>query len=251
MPEGKINAEAAIGPWRRRTMKRFVALCVRYPRSALFVSFCVVLAVLWAEGMVVTVRPIDATASNASSPASGLAFSPKAYVERIWTKRVLPTVREHSVPLTRLLAAIAQNKKAALHRFGHRVSGSYNMLVRFSGKVSKIDTSTPIGTITVDVAGASHTVPVKVAVGPVILGTTLRDSLKFISFGEFLNQIQYGDVADQLNRQVKKKVVAPLQLTHLKGRTVEIAGAYTYDAATPRNITVTPVILRVATGVSR
>jgi len=117
--------------------------------------------------------------------------------------------------------------------------------------VSRIDTSSPIGTITVDVAKSAHVVPVKVAIGPVILGTTLRDALKFISFGEFLNQIQYGDVADELNSQVAKKVIAPLQLARLEGERVEVSGAYTYDTANPRDITVTPVILRVETGASR
>lgn len=232
-------------------MKPFAAICTKYPRLALFLAFCALFAALCAEGLVVTVRPIGGTTANTGSPASGLQFSPKAYVARIWSTRVVPAALHESVPLTKLLAAMARDKSATLRKFGHRVSGSYNMLVRFGGHVSRIDTSSPIGTITVDVAKSAHVVPVKVAIGPVILGTTLRDALKFISFGEFLNQIQYGDVADELNSQVAKKVIAPLQLARLEGERVEVSGAYTYDTANPRDITVTPVILRVETGASR
>lgn len=225
-----------------------LAFCTKYPRVALLVGVCAVFAVLCAEGLVATVRPIGATKVNDSSPASGLAFNAEAYVAQIWSKRVLPAARDDSTSLPELLTAIAKNKTAALRKFGHKVGGAYNMLVRFSGKVSQINTASPIGSITVDVAKGSGMVPVKVAVGPVILGTTLRDALKFISFGEFLNQIQYGDVADELNSEVSKQVVKPLHLARLKGRGVKVLGAYTYNVGNPRDITVTPVILDVEHG---
>ncbi len=226
-------------------MNRLVDICTKYPRLTLLAGIGALSAVLCAGGLVVTVRPMGGTTANTSSPASGLAFDPKAYVARIWSRQVLPAARHDSTPLTKLLAALAKDKSAALRTFSHRVSGSYNMMIRFRGKVSQIDTSSPLGTITVDVASGTHVVPVKVVTGPVILGTSLRDALKFISFGEFLNQIQYGEVADDLNSEVMTKVVAPLQLARLKGRTVDVSGACTYDAANPRDITVTPVILSV------
>ena len=226
-------------------MIRLVALFSRYPRLTLLAGIGALFAVLCVEGLVLTVRPLGGTTAHASSPASGLAFDAKAYVARIWSTRVLPAARHDSTPLTELLAALAKGKSAALRTSSHRVSGSYNMLIRFRGKVSRIDTSSPIGTITVDVSDGTGVVPVKVATGPVILGTSLRDALKFISFGEFLNQIQYGEVADSLNSEVMRKVIAPLRLARLKGRTVSVSGAYTYDAADPRDITVTPVILTV------
>lgn len=230
-------------------MKRLLAICAKYPRALLVVGLCLLLALLSAEGLVATVQPIRGAAPQDSSPASGLAFSAKAYAARIWSRRVVPAARDDSTPLTHLLAAIATNKGVALRKFGHEAGGAYNMLVRFSGQVSQVNASSPIGTITVDVVGKKGgLIPVKVAIGPVILGTTLRDALRFIRFGEFLNQIQYGNVADALNGQVNKKVIAPLRLTQLKGRKVTVFGAYTYDRSNPRGITITPVILRVDQG---
>ncbi|MGH6780083.1 MAG: DUF2291 family protein [Bradyrhizobium sp.] len=221
---------------------------VRHPGPAIFVACCLVLAVLLWQGLVVTIVPIGGSTAADSFPSAGLSFDPNAYVARIWPKQVVPTVRKDSVPLSELLAALAKGKSAALKKYGNEVVNSYNLLVRFSGKVEKIDTSSPMGTMTVDVANGDKTVPVQVAIGPVILGTTLRDALKFISFGEFLNQIQYGGVSDALNTMVTTRVLTPQQATKLRGQTARIFGAYTYDGSNARNITVTPVIVTVEKG---
>lgn len=221
---------------------------LRHPGLAIFVVCCLVLAVLFWQGLVVTVVPIGGSTAADSFPSAGLSFDPNAYVARIWPKQVVPTVRKDSVPLPDLLAALAKDKSAALKKYGNYVVNSYNLLVRFSGKVEKIDTSSPMGAMTVDVANGGKTVPVQVAIGPVILGTTLRDALKFISFGEFLNQIQYGGVSDALNTMVTTKVVTPQQATKLKGKTVKIFGAYTYNDSDAESITVTPVIVTVGKG---
>ncbi|MGH7118646.1 MAG: DUF2291 domain-containing protein [Acetobacteraceae bacterium] len=216
---------------------------VRYPRTLASLAGLVLLAVLWANGMVATVHPLGGAAAEDSAPSSGLAFSPAAYVARIWKPRVVQAARHESVTLPELLAALAKDRKAALAHYGHEVAGTWNILVRFSGTVSGVDTSSPIGTLTIDAASSRGTIPVKIAIGPVILGTTLRDSLNFISFGEFLNQIQYGAVADELNNRVVKDVVGPLHGEALKGRKLTVFGAYTYDDADPDDITVTPVLL--------
>jgi predicted lipoprotein len=223
-------------------------ITIRYQRQLGVLALAAVLAALWVAGLVATVKPIAGASARDSFPAAGLAFKPKAYVARIWAKRVVPDVRKESVALTGFLSAVSKNKAAALHRFGNKVANAYNVLVHFTGTVGRIDTSSPIGTITVDVPAGAKQIAVKVATGPVILGTTLRDSLKFISFGEFLNQIQYGDVADALNSRVVHDVIAPLDLGKLKGRSVTVYGAYTFDGSAPDDITVTPVIFESRKG---
>lgn len=229
-----------------RAAKVAMASRIPYPRVLASLAALALLAVLSMNGLVATIRPIGGEAVGASSPASGLAFNAAAYVARIWQPRVVKAAREESVALPELLAAMTKDSAAAHARYGHEVAGADNILVHFSGTVSRIDTSSPIGTLTVEVATGGTVVPVKIAIGPVILGTTLRDALKFISFGEFLNQIQYGGVADELNNKVVRNVVGPLHGEKLKGRTLTVFGATTYDDADPNDITVTPVLLEVA-----
>jgi len=226
-------------------IKPILTFLSRHPRSVLSICFCVLSAALFADGLVVTVVPMVAMTAGDSSPASGRAFSAKAYVDRIWSKKVVPAALHDSVPLPTFLAALGRNKSAALTRFGHKVDGTYNILVRFTGRVSRIDASSPMGTITVDVADGARTIPVKVSIGPVILGTALRDAMKFISFQSFLNQVQYGDVADELNNHVIANVTGSLQLPQIRGRRIAVFGAYTYDDTNSQTIAVTPVILRL------
>lgn len=226
-------------------MKQLLAILTKHPRSSLLICCCALLVALFAEGMVATVVPMATTTAGDSSPASGRSFSAKAYVARIWSKKVVPAALHDSVSLPALLAAIRRNKSAALTRFGHKVDGTYNILVRFSGRVSRINASSPMGAITVDITEGGRAIPVKVAIGPVILGTSLRDAMKFITFQSFLNQVQYGDVADELNNHAIKEVTGPLRLARIRGRRIKVFGAYTYDDANPQNIAVTPVILRL------
>jgi predicted lipoprotein len=86
---------------------------------------------------------------------------------------------------------------------------------------------------------------VKVLTGPIILGTALRDAVGFISFGQFTNQMQYGAVSDELNNRVMKNVVSQMDLATIEGKQVAIDGAFTYDGSNPRDLEVTPVIVRI------
>lgn len=231
-------------------MKRVLTALGRHRRATTIAALCVVFIVLFSQGLVATVLPIGGSTAGDSLPKSGLNFDPTAYVKRIWPTQVVPAAQKSSISLATFLTAMKQDKAAALQKYGHKVADSYNLLVQCTGTIEKIDTSSPIGTVTLEVANGSGTVPVNVAIGPVILGTTLRDALTFISFGEFLNQIQYGDVADQLNSVVIDKVVTPLHLDQLKGKRVTVSGAYTYDEANPDDITITPVLFSIDKGAS-
>ena len=223
-------------------------ISIRYHRSFSILAFGAVLAVLWWAGLIATVKPIGGSTARDSFPSAGLAFKPKAYVARIWSKRVVPDVHKRSVPLPAFLSAVDKNKVAALQNFGRKVAGTYNILVRFTGTLGKLDTSTPIGAVTVHVPVRNKTITVKVATGPVILGTSLRDALRFIHFNEFLNQIQYGDVGDALNSYVVHDVIGPLHLSKLKGRPVTIYGAFTYNNSNSGHLTVIPVIFQIDKG---
>jgi predicted lipoprotein len=216
-------------------------------RLGIVLGACAVLAVLWFAGLVATVRPIHGIAAENANPNAGADFDPKAYVASIWAPKVVPAAKQ-GVDLAALLTALAQSPNSTLAKSGHEVAGTDNFLVHFTGTVTAIDTSSPIGVMTVAVKSGQSTVPVKVEIGPVILGTALRDSLKFISFEEFLNQIQYGGVADALNAQVVQQVLAKLDVPKLKGTQVTIDGAFAEDRADAQDVTVTPVV--VQTGAS-
>ena len=82
------------------------------------------------------------------------------------------------------------------------------------------------------------------AVEPVVAGTAIRDGVGFISFGDFTNQIDYAEAANQINAKVKTDVIAKVDLTSVQGKKVEFYGAF--SALSPGTIFLVPTELTVA-----
>lgn len=212
-------------------------------RIAFPVSLVALLLVFWFTGLLATVKPFKEAQSIAQLAEGGTAFDKVKYVDSIWESRVLPTVETASLSLDKIIPALEKDPVSAAKEYGNNVGGAYNFLVYFTGTVSKVDTSSMTGTVTVTVSFGDSELPIKVQIGPIILGTALRDAVKFISFEQFLNQIQFGGVSDQLNTMVEKNVVSKLDLKTLVGKTMSIKGAFTYDGSNAKDILVTPVIV--------
>lgn len=216
-----------------------------YVRLTVVAGIVVVLVVLWFAGLLATVRPFNAPGALKEAPGGGPSFDKATYVDEMWSSRVLPTVESQSVPIETLLPAIEQNRSEACKAYGNDVAGVWSFLVSFDGPVTNVDTSSAIGTLTVATTVGRSTVPVKVAIGPVILQTSLRDALKFISFGQFVNEIQYAGVAEELNTRVEKDVLSTLKLDSIIGKKLSVKGAFSLNESDPKNLVVTPVVVAV------
>ena len=66
---------------------------------------------------------------------------------------------------------------------------------------------------------------ISIQIGPVLRGAALRDATGIVRFTDFVNQLQFADVGNELNGRVLKTVLAPLDATKLRGRVVAFAGA--------------------------
>lgn len=164
------------------------------------------------------------------------AFSAVRYVASIWSAKVVPTVRKQAVPATTLLPAVTADPTAASKKYGHQagIDGQYSFLVSGSGTVTAVGTDEPTGPITVALTSGGKPLTVQIDTGPVFAGTALRDSMSFIGFNDFTNQIDYANVAVQLNNKVRTSVVAGLDRGSLTGKHVTFAGAFTQlPGATP------------------
>lgn len=182
--------------------------------------------------------------SQVAQAAAG--FDAKTYVDKIWKSKVLPTIDTNAVDAGTLLAAIAAGPDAAAKKYG-KTSGTGAapaFLVKGTGTVTNVDTSSPIGPVTVTLTGDGAGKTVTLVTGPVIAGTAIRDGVGFIDFSQFTNQIDYANVATQLNQHVKSDVVARVDRASLTGKSVTFEGAFSLLAAGP--ISVVPTQLTVA-----
>jgi predicted lipoprotein len=196
---------------------------------------------------IATVRPL-ATATPSGAAASGSSsrtssgFSASKYVDDRWEAKIL-TAAAQGTPLTTLIAAIKLNPTEAGKQYGYRDSGPYNFPVQVQGVVEKVDTESRAGTLLLKPDEISADIEVRIAIGPVIRGTAIRDGSGVIPFSDFVNQIEYADVAEELNKRVAENVLKPLDLAALQGKTIQVQGFFTLgDAA---KIVITPVKIDV------
>ena len=175
-------------------------------------AVCCILAGLMVSCVPWTVVPIG------EEPQRSASSDPAAYVDSIWNSRLLPAVRENAVELP---IALARGSEGTGRHF----------LVKGSGRALALDTTSRSGKLLLDTEPFDGEADAMLLVGPVILGTALRDAAGFIEFTDFLNQLQYADVANELNQRVITEVIGPLELRSLPGKTISFYGAWTASAA--------------------
>lgn len=181
------------------------------------------LPVLLLACRVATIRPIESRENG----GEGRDFDAANYVESLWTEDV-PVALERAVDLRELLPALAADPPAAGERWGRREgSGPFHVIVEGTGRVVGVDTSSRTGLARVEVETPAGAGEVVLQVGPVLRGTSIRDALPGVSFDQFLNQIQYAEVANALNARIESGLLASLDREGLEGKRIRFVGMAT------------------------
>jgi predicted lipoprotein len=169
-----------------------------------------------------TVRPIDAGEDVSKTAAT---LSPAAYVNSLWSSQFLNTIEKSAVDARTFLDAYAKSPADALARWGRRdANGPVYLTVKGEGRVVSIDTQSKVGLALLDVAPFDGKPDVTVQIGPVLRGTSLRDATGLLRFTDFVNQLQFADVANELNDRVSKTILSPIPLASLSDKSVAFAG---------------------------
>ncbi len=185
---------------------------------------------------VATIRPIE----SESDGRGAQAFDAAAYVESLWAEDV-PRALEQAVDLQELLPALAADPVAAGERWGRRQgAGPAHVIVTGSGRVREVDTTSRSGVALVEIELTGGAEGIRVQIGPVLRGTAIRDALPTVSFDQFVNQIEYADVAGALNARVERWLLTSLEPETLVGKRVRFVGMATLGESP---LTVTPVRL--------
>lgn len=193
-----------------------------------------------------TVRRLD-TASEAQAPSQDI--NPTAYVDSIWSAKLVPAIVSSAVDARILLEAMSASIDDAKHKYGRNVNGgAWYFNVKGEGTVLAVDSTSRNGLIEIDVLKQDRRPDLSIQIGPVLRGSALRDSTGLITFSNFVNQLQFADVADDLNDKVNQTVLSALDIKKLAGKTVRFVGAFEADTATQPLIKgVVPVQLAVET----
>jgi predicted lipoprotein len=191
-----------------------------------------------------TIRPLDTVTGKPIIGNEDEQFNAATYVQDMWDTQVLPVFQNNTTDVNTVLSALRENKNAASEKYGHHDGQQpYSFVVSGTGVVKSVNTESRAGLALIDTTG-DGTPDLSLAIGPVIRGTAIRDSMPFISFNQFTNQIQYASVSNEMNALVSTRVIAPLgDVKALEGKNITFAGSFTL--AELDQIVVTPAVLTV------
>jgi predicted lipoprotein len=189
------------------------------------------------------IKPLHPAPNSGPAATSGTPDSASAFVEPIWNSKVIPTILAKAVDAAVLLPEIRANPEAAGQKYGRReATNPFNYMIKGSGKVTQVNTESRAGRMTVEVNAGGHET-INLQIGPVVIGTALRDATGLVSFNQFTNQIDYASVSKEMNMRALKDALAGKDPASFDGKTIQFFGAFTFDPKSTSPIRVTPVKL--------
>lgn len=221
---GEVPKARRTAPWWRRP--RFVGWVV-----AVLVIAGAVLDTTWVS---------DSSHAQAADTASQWADLNYASV-------VVPTIKQKAQPLDKLLPALVADANATGSKFGKREDAGkpWSFATTATGTISKGQ----FGEVGLDVQGLPSGLTVGVAIPPLGSDTSIRVIGTNLTFGDFVNQTEYQNVALELNKRAAASVFAGLDLTTMMGQKITVTGAFTWVSATGGaidHVTIIPVAIEKA-----
>ncbi|MBX3567961.1 MAG: DUF2291 domain-containing protein [Rhizobiaceae bacterium] len=183
--------------------------------AALFVVLCIAGCKILPTG-----APIDGDVAA--------KFDPDAMVAEIWDGRMLPYLRDKAGPFAEVQGLAKGDAKAAGEKYGNpnkQANSPWTYVATAEGRIVASNTESRAATVDIDVDGDGKA-DVRVQIGPALRGTALRDSLDFVNFNEFTNQIDFAQYGKSFNIYADRTILSKLPREALDGRTAKVLGAY-------------------------
>jgi predicted lipoprotein len=226
------------------------ASALRSPGSRRWLPFLLTLLVIlglliWKPPFVI--RPLSSSKpGNSAAAGAPTANAATLFVDPIWDSKIVPAFIEKAVDAKELLAAIQENPDSAGEKYGRReATNPYNYLIKGSGQVTAVNTESRAGTLTIGLADTKPGQNVTIQIGPVVLGTAVRDATGIVSFNQFTNQIDYAGVSKEMNARAIREALGGKDPASLNGKQIRFLGAFTYDPHSAGNIRITPIKLEI------
>lgn len=176
---------------------------------------------------------------------TGTGFQAGEFVGSVWESRIIPTFEEEAIEFTTVIEALRNDRGSAIESYGLvRQTGEPYTIFKVKGEATVIeyDDSSRNGVIRIDSNPPDGSIDAVLQVGPVLRGTAIRDSVEFIRFTDVGNQLQFADLAKELNTRMYDDSVAPLDLVDLPGKTITFLGAFRLEMDEPlEDVVITPV----------
>lgn len=176
-----------------------------------------------------------------------VTFDASQNVADLWESQALPELNERAVELTTFLTEAGGDFKSLAATYGKYSmgdTGELSYIVRGTGTVTEVNNEKKAGYLTVKLDGYDGPAAIRLQIGTVFKGSAVRDSLNFIKYENYQNQVQWADVSKSIHTLIQQTVIDPANVSSLSGKSVSFVGCFTVTSND--ELLITPVSLTVA-----
>ena len=192
--------------------------------------------------------PIDPDAGEGpAGSAVAQAVDVESYLDDYWESYILPEINERRVNLASLIEAADSNGWDSVgEEYGDirgDIGASYTFIAHSTAVVVETNTESRNGYIIVELEG-QDSYEIRISIGPALSGTAIRDSIKFVDFNQFVNQVDFAKLATELNRIGNERALENADIFALDGKTIEFTGSF-FAPNGNDEISIMPIFLEV------
>lgn len=158
-------------------------------------------------------------------------FSATDSVAEMWDAAV-ENIEEKAVELPTFLEEANGDLSSLADKYGKYsmgTSGTISYAVKGTGVVEEVNQEKKAGYLIVKLDGYEGPKVIKIQIGSIYKGSSTRDTLDIINFGDYTNQQEWAAISQELHTLIDTNVIQPLDPANLQGKTVEFAGTFTVD----------------------
>lgn len=163
-----------------------------------------------------------------------------------WDSDIFPELKGKAVDIVTLLTEAKGDVSSVGSKYAKKsqgTDGKLNFTVKGTGTVETVNTESRAGYIQVKLSGYTGQEAIKLQVGPVFKGTSVRDSSNIIKLDDYKNQVDYAAVSTNINNIISKTTLKDLDPASLKGKQIDFIGCFTFDK--PSELLITPIEIKI------
>lgn len=167
-------------------------------------------------------------------------FNASDNVSDMWDAAVA-NLEEKAVDLPTFLTEANGDLSSLVDQYGKYsmgTSGTISYAVKGTGIVEEVNQEKKAGYMTVKLDGYEGSEIIKIQIGSIYKGSSTRDTLDIVNFGDYTNQQDWAAVSQELHSMIDTDVIQPADPANLVGKTIDFTGTFSVEGNEELLITV-------------
>lgn len=169
-------------------------------------------------------------------------FSASESVGGLW-EQAKADIEGKALGLAVILEESGGDLKSLAQKYATGQTGSASYAVKGSATVKGVNQEKKAGFMTVELEGYSGPIIVNIQIGSIYKGSSTRDALDIISFGDYTNQQEWAAISKELHSKIDQDVIQALNLPEIVGKSIDFTGTFAEQGND--EVLITPISLNV------